>query len=68
MAAGTCGSTPSISVVGPDVAVPALIRTVLRDVSGWGATGVTDASVARQTCQQIPGDVLSESPHPQGTG
>jgi CheY-like chemotaxis protein len=45
--------TISILVVEDDVAVAELIRTLLNDVPGWGATVVHDAAAARQVFQVV---------------
>jgi DNA-binding response OmpR family regulator len=45
--------TISILVVEDDVAVAELIRTLLNDVPGWGATVVHDAAAARQVFQLV---------------
>lgn len=58
MAAGTYGETLSILVVEDDVAVAELIRTVLNDVTGWGATIVHDASAARAVFRHVRIEVL----------
>jgi DNA-binding response OmpR family regulator len=52
------GQTLSILVVEDDVAVAELIRTVLNDVAGWGATVVHDASAAREVFRHVLIDVL----------
>jgi DNA-binding response OmpR family regulator len=58
VAAGTYGETLSILVVEDDVAVAELIRTVLNDVTGWGATIVHDASAARAVFRHVRIEVL----------
>jgi len=58
MAAGAYGDTLSILVVEDDVAVVELIRTVLNDVSGWGATIVHDAAAAREVFRHVRIEVL----------
>ena len=52
------GETLSILVVEDDVAVAELIRTVLNDVTGWGATIVHDASAARAVFRHVRIEVL----------
>jgi CheY-like chemotaxis protein len=52
------GQTLSILVVEDDVAVAELIRTVLNDVTGWGATIVHDASAARDVFRHVRIEVL----------
>jgi DNA-binding response OmpR family regulator len=52
------GETLSILVVEDDVAVAELIRTVLNDVTGWGATIVHDASAAREVLRHVNIEVL----------
>ena len=52
------GETLSILVVEDDVAVAELIRTVLNDVTGWGATIVHDASAAREVFRHVRIEVL----------
>src|SRR4051812_24882415 len=58
MAERAYGQTLSILVVEDDVAVAELIRTVLNDVPGWGATVVHDASAAREVFRHVLIDVL----------
>jgi DNA-binding response OmpR family regulator len=58
VAQGSFGETLSILVVEDDVAVAELIRTVLNDVSGWGATIVHDASAAREVFRHVRIEVL----------
>jgi DNA-binding response OmpR family regulator len=58
MAAGAYGETLSILVVEDDVAVAELIRTVLNDVTGWGATIVHDAAAAREVFRHVRIEVL----------
>ncbi len=50
--------TISILVVEDDVAVAELIRTLLNDVPGWGATVVHDAAAARQVFQVVQIEAL----------
>jgi len=57
MAAESTGAV-TILVVEDDVAVGELLRTVLNDVSGWGATVVHDAAAARAVFQHVEIDVL----------
>src|SRR3954447_173111 len=52
------GETLSILVVEDDVAVAELIRTVLNDITGWGATIVHDASAAREVFRHVRIEVL----------
>src|SRR3954453_6050277 len=58
MAHATYGETLSILVVEDDVAVAELIRTVLNDITGWGATIVHDASAAREVFRHVRIEVL----------
>ena len=51
-------STLSILVVEDDPGVADLLRELLNDVEGWGATVAPDASAARSTFQQVQIDVL----------
>ena len=48
----------TILVVEDDVAVAELLRAVLNDIPGWGATVVHDASAARAVFQHVQIDVL----------
>ena len=50
--------TLSILVVEDDEAVADLIRTVLNDVVGWGATVVHDASAARAVFHHVQIEIL----------
>src|SRR5688572_3230959 len=52
------GSTVSILVVEDDAAVAELIRTVLNDEIGWGATVVHDAAAAREVFRHVRVEVL----------
>jgi DNA-binding response OmpR family regulator len=52
------GETLSILVVEDDVAAAELIRTVLNDVPGWGATIVHNASAAREVFRHVNIEVL----------
>jgi DNA-binding response OmpR family regulator len=52
------GATLSILVVEDDEAVAELIRTVLNDVVGWGATVVHDAAAAREVFRHVRIEVL----------
>jgi|RhiMethySRZTD1v2_1073278.scaffolds.fasta_scaffold855886_1 CheY-like chemotaxis protein len=52
------GNTVSILVVEDDEAVAELIREVLNDVVGWGATVVHNAAAARQIFQHVHIEVL----------
>jgi DNA-binding response OmpR family regulator len=58
MAGESRGETLSILVVEDDVAVAELIRTVLNDVPGWGATVVHDASAAREVFRHVQIEIL----------
>src|SRR5215212_6016790 len=58
MAHATHGETLSILVVEDDVAVAELIRTVLNDVTGWGATIVHNAAAAREVFRYVHIEVL----------
>jgi DNA-binding response OmpR family regulator len=58
MVEGTYGETLSILVVEDDVAVAELMRAVLNDVSGWGATIVHDAAAAREVFRHVRIEVL----------
>ena len=51
-------STLSILVVEDDEAAADLIREVLNDVVGWGATVVHDAAAARAIFQHVKIEVL----------
>ena len=51
-------STLSILVVEDDPGVADLLRELLKDVDGWGATVAPDAASARSTFQQVQVDVL----------
>ena len=51
-------NTLSILVVEDDEAVAELIRAVLNDVSGWGATVVHNAAAARAVFQHVRIEVL----------
>ena len=52
------GSTLSILVVEDDEATAELVRAVLNDVPGWGATVVHDAAAARTVFQHVRVEVL----------
>ena len=52
------GQTLSILVVEDDEAVADLIRTVLNDVVGWGATVVHNAAAARQVFRHVRVELL----------
>jgi DNA-binding response OmpR family regulator len=58
MVEGAYGETLSILVVEDDVAVAELIRAVLNDVSGWGATVVHNAAAAREVFRHVRIEVL----------
>src|SRR5436190_12714698 len=51
-------TTRSILVVEDDEAAADLIRTILNDVVGWGATVVHDAAAARAVFQHVRIEVL----------
>src|SRR5688500_17712721 len=50
--------TLSILVVEDDIAVAELIRTLLNDVPGWGATVVHDAAAARKVFDVVKIEAL----------
>jgi CheY-like chemotaxis protein len=50
-------ATPSILVVEDDLATAELVRTILNDVPGWGATVVHDAA-AREVFKHVSLEVL----------
>ena len=52
------GTTLSILLVEDDKAVAELIRTVLNDVAGWGATVVHDAAAAREVFRHVQFELL----------
>src|SRR4051794_31142052 len=52
------GRTLSILVVEDDEAVAELIRAVLNDVQGWGATVVHDAAAAREVFRHVEIELL----------
>ena len=52
------GQTLSILVVEDDESVAELIRTVLNDVVGWGATVVHTSAAARQVFRHVHIEVL----------
>jgi len=54
----TPGATLSILVVEDDEAVAELIRAILNDVAGWGATVVHHAAAARQVFRHVRIEVL----------
>jgi CheY-like chemotaxis protein len=58
MAEGAYGKTLSILVVEDDEAAAELIRTILNNVVGWGATVVHDASAARAVFGHVQIEVL----------
>lgn len=58
MAEGAYGETLSILVVEDEIAVAELIRTILNQVPGWGATVVHDASAAREIFRHVRIEVL----------
>ena len=53
-----CGETLSILVVEDDEAVAELVRAILNDVPGWGATVVHDAAAAREVFRHVRIEVL----------
>ena len=55
---GGYGSTLTILVVEDDEAVAELLRTVLNDVPGWGATVVHHAGAARAVFHHVEVEVL----------
>jgi DNA-binding response OmpR family regulator len=54
----TLAQTLSILVVEDDEAVAELVRTILNDVPGWGATVVHDASAARTVFHHVRIEML----------
>ena len=52
------GSTLSILVVEDDEATAELVRAILNDVPGWGATVVHDAAAAREVFRHVRIEVL----------
>lgn len=52
------GATLTILVVEDDRAIAELVRTLLNDVPGWGATVVHDAAAARAVFQHVRVEVL----------
>jgi len=52
------GSTVTILVVDDDQAVAELLRELLHDVPGWGATLVHDAAAARAVFHHVRVEVL----------
>jgi DNA-binding response OmpR family regulator len=52
------GETLSILVVEDEIAVAELVRTILNQVPGWGATVVHDASAAREVFRHVRIEVL----------
>jgi DNA-binding response OmpR family regulator len=58
VAEGAYGETLSILVVEDEIAVAELIRTILNQVPGWGATVVHDASAAREIFRHVRIEVL----------
>jgi DNA-binding response OmpR family regulator len=52
------GETLSILVVEDDDAVAELVRAILNDVPGWGATVVHDAAAAREVFRHVRIEVL----------
>ena len=56
--AGPLPATVSILVVEDDVAVAELLRALLNDVPGWGATVVHDAAAARAVFRHVRVEAL----------
>ena len=56
---GLYGGTLSILVVEDDHAVAELMRTLLNQVAGWGATVVHDAAAAREVFRHVRIEVLA---------
>ena len=52
------GPTLTILVVEDDEAIAELLRTLLNDVPGWGATVVHDAAAAREVFHHVTVEVL----------
>jgi DNA-binding response OmpR family regulator len=52
------GGTLSVLVVEDDEAVAELVRAILNDVPGWGATVVHDAAAAREVFRHVRVEVL----------
>ena len=52
------GETLSVLVVEDDEAVAELVRAILNDVPGWGATVVHDAAAAREVFRHVRVEVL----------
>ena len=52
------GSTVTILVVDDDPAVAELVRALLNDIPGWGATVVHDAAAARAVFHHVRVEVL----------
>jgi DNA-binding response OmpR family regulator len=52
------GQTLTILVVEDDVAAGELMRSLLNQVPGWGATGVHDAAAAREVFRHVTVEVL----------
>jgi DNA-binding response OmpR family regulator len=59
MTADAGGETLSILVVEDEVAVAELIRTILNQEPGWGATVVHDAAAAREVFRHVRIEVLA---------
>src|SRR5215217_6609861 len=55
---GTYEETLSILVVEDEIAVAELIRTILNQVPGWGATVVHDAAAAREVFRHVKVELL----------
>src|SRR5215217_7094229 len=55
---GTYEETLSILVVEDEIAVAELIRTILNQIPGWGATVVHDAAAAREVFRHVRIEVL----------
>jgi CheY-like chemotaxis protein len=58
MEQGAYGETLSILVVEDEVAVAELLRTILNQIPGWGATVVHDAAAAREVFRHVRIEVL----------
>jgi DNA-binding response OmpR family regulator len=58
VASSGSGCTMTILVVEDDAALSELLRAVLNDVPGWGATVVHDASAAREVTRHVKVELL----------
>ena len=63
---GDAGRTLTILVVEDDAAVAELLRVVLNDVGGWGATVVHDAAAARAVTRHVRVECLVLDLHMPG--